>query len=158
MMQKFPITPEGFKAMDEELKHLKTVERGDVIRAIAEARAHGDLSENAEYSSAKEKQGFIEAKIRDLEARIAMAEVIDPAKLSGEVVKFGATVYVIDEETDTKAVFKIVSEYEADLNKGYISLTSPVAKALIGKARGASVEVTTPKGIKYYEIQDVKWV
>ena len=157
MTQRFPITPEGLKNMESELHHFKTVERPAVIKAIAEARAHGDLSENAEYSAAKEKQSFIEAKIKDLEARISGAHVIDISKLSGELVQFGATVSLTDEETGVPLKYKIVSEYEANFEKGHISHTSPVAKALIGKEIGASIEVSTPKGFKYYEIVAVEF-
>lgn len=157
MSQRFPITPEGYKKMEKELQHFKSVERPATIRAIAEARAHGDLSENAEYSAAKEKQSFIEAKIADLEAKIAGAHVIDIAKLKGENVQFGATVSLIDEDTNVPLKYKIVSEYEADFEKGHISHTSPVAKALLGKAVGTSIEVSTPKGFKYYEIVAVEF-
>lgn len=156
-MDKFPITADGFKAMEVELKHLKTVERVNVIKAIAEARAHGDLSENAEYSAAREKQSFIEGRILEIEGRIAGAEVIDVSKLSGDQVKFGATVVLVDEDTEEKVTYQIVGEYEADLKKGRLSLVAPISRALIGKKKGASVEVTTPKGAKSYEIVEVKF-
>lgn len=156
-MDKFPITADGFKAMEVELKHLKTVERVSVIKAIAEARAHGDLSENAEYSAAREKQSFIEGRILEIEGRIAGAEVIDVSKLSGDQVKFGATVMLVDEDTEEKVTYQIVGEYEADLKKGKLSLVAPISRALIGKKKGDSVEVTTPKGAKSYEIVEVRF-
>lgn len=156
-MEKFPITAEGFKAMEVELKHLKTIERPNVIKAIAEARAHGDLSENAEYSAAREKQSFIEGRVLEIEGRIAGAEVIDVSKLSGDVVKFGATVLLVDEDTNDKVTYQIVGEYESDFSKGKLSLLAPISRALIGKQKGASVEVTTPKGTKSYEILEVKF-
>lgn len=138
--------------MEAELQRLKTVDRPTIITAIADARAHGDLSENAEYHAAKEKQGFIEAKISDLEARVARAQVINIEDVKSEVVQFGASVTVVDEETDEETIFKIVGEYEADIAKKHISVSSPVAMALIGKRIGESIEVNTPKGIIYYEI------
>lgn len=156
-MEKFPITASGFQAMEEDLKNLKTVERPNVIKAIAEARAHGDLSENAEYSAAREKQSFIEGRILELEGRIAGAEVIDVSKLGGDQVKFGATVVLVDEDTEEKVTYQIVGEYEADLKKGRLSLVAPISRALIGKKKGDSVEVTTPKGSKSYEIVEVKF-
>jgi transcription elongation factor GreA len=156
-MEKFPITSQGFAAMEAELKQLKTVERPNVIKAIAEARAHGDLSENAEYTAAREKQSFIEGKILELEGRIAGAELIDVSKLSGDVVKFGAIVRLIDEETEEEVTYQIVGEYEADLKQGKLSVTAPISRALIGKKKGDSVEVTTPKGSKFYEIVAVSF-
>jgi transcription elongation factor GreA len=156
-MDKFPITAKGFAAMEVEVKTLKTVERPNVIKAIAEARAHGDLSENAEYTAAREKQSFIEGRILELEGRIAGAEVIDVAKLSGDTVKFGASVVLMDEDTEEKVTYQIVGEYEADLKKGLLSITAPISRALIGKNKGDSVEVTTPKGSKSYEILEVKF-
>lgn len=150
--KRFPITPEGYKRMEAELQRLKTVDRPSIITAIADARAHGDLSENAEYHAAKEKQGFIEAKISDLEARVARAHVINIEDVKSEVVQFGASVKVVDEETDEETTFKIVGEYEADISKKHISVSSPVAMALMGKRIGESIEVNTPKGIIYYEI------
>jgi transcription elongation factor GreA len=155
---KFPITPEGYERLNQELHKLKTVERPAVITAIAEARAHGDLSENAEYSAAREKQGFIEAKIADLESKLSRAEVIDIKDLSGDKIVFGATVTLVDEETDEEMVYKIVSDFEADIAKGAISIFSPVAKALLGKFKGDSIEVHTPKGIKYYEVLNVAFI
>lgn len=151
-MEKFPITAEGFAKMEAELKHRKSVERPAIIEAIAEARAHGDLSENAEYHAAREKQSFNEGYIKDLEDKISRAEVIDPKTLSGNVVKFGATVTVVDEDTEEEKTYQIVGEYEANLEKGKISIVSPIARALIGKKQGDSIEVNTPKGEKGYEV------
>ena len=151
--ERIPITPQGYQKLSEELAHLKGVERPAVIHAIAEARAHGDLSENAEYSAAREKQGFIEAKISDLESRIARAEIIDIKALSGEKrIKFGARVTLLNEENDQEVKYQVVGEYEADLNSGLISISSPLAKALLGKSVGDQIEVCTPKGIKYYDV------
>ncbi|CAK6537926.1 MAG: transcription elongation factor GreA [Candidatus Midichloria mitochondrii] len=150
--ERIPITPKGYQRLLEELTHLKSIERPAVIVAIAEARAHGDLSENAEYSAAREKQGFIEAKIADLESRIARAEVIDVKELTGSQIKFGATVTLLNEENDSEVEYQIVGEYEADLNSGLISISSPLAKALLGKSVGDQIEVATPKGIKYYDV------
>jgi transcription elongation factor GreA len=156
-MERFPITAEGFARMEVELKHLKSVERPEIIKAIAEARAHGDLSENAEYSAAKEKQSFIEGRIQDLEARVSRAEIIDVAALSGDTVKFGATVKLIDEDTEDAVTYQIVGEYEADLKQGKLALNAPIARALIGKSVGDRIEVNTPKGVKYYEIETVSF-
>lgn len=156
-MEKFPITRNGFAAMEAELKSLKTVERPNVIKAIAEARAHGDLSENAEYTAAREKQSFIEGRILEIEGRIAGAEVIDVASLSGDQVKFGATVVLIDDDSGEEVTYQIVGEYEADIKQGLLSLTAPISRALIGKKVGDNVEVTTPKGGKSYEIVEVKF-
>ena len=156
-MEKIPTTAAGYSQMEAELKNLKNVERPNVIKAIAEARAHGDLSENAEYSAAREKQSFIEGRIQDLEARISRAEVIDVKSLSGDVIMFGATITLVDEETDEESTYQIVGEYEADLKTGKISITSPIARGLIGKKQGVSVEINTPKGQKYYEILSVKY-
>jgi len=152
------MTVEGYKALDEELKRLKTVERPAVIAAIAEARAHGDLSENAEYHAAKERQGWIEGTIADIEDRMARAQVIDVSKLSGTQVKFGATVSVVDEDTEEEARYQIVGEHEADVKSGRVSITSPIARAIIGKETGDVVEVMTPGGGKSYEITKVEWV
>lgn len=154
-MEKFPITPTGYERLVEELKHLKTVERPAIIEAIATARELGDLSENAEYHAAREKQAFAEGRIIELEDKMARAEIIDPAEFSGDVVRFGATVRVVDEDSDEEMEYQIVGEYEADLNAGRISLTSPFARALIGKKTGDSVEVKTPKGHKSLEILEV---
>ncbi|RZI45157.1 transcription elongation factor GreA [Rickettsiales endosymbiont of Peranema trichophorum] len=157
-MDKFPITIAGYEKLCEELHRMKFVERPSVVAAIAEARAHGDLSENAEYSAAKEKQGFIEAKISDLEDKFARAEVIDTRTLTGQSVVFGATVRLVDEDTEKEVVYKIVSDYEAEPTSGCISFSSPIAKAMIGKKSGDSVEVVSPRGIRYYQILDVKFV
>ena len=156
-MDKFPITASGFKAMEAELKNLKTVERPEIIKAIAEARGHGDLKENAEYHAAKEKQSFIEGRIMELQGRIAGADVIDVAALTGDQIKFGATVKLIDEDTEEKVVYQIVGEYEADIKKNMLSNTAPISRALMGKKKGDSVEVKTPKGSKNYEIVEVKF-
>ncbi len=158
MPDKFPITPEGYEKLNQELTKLKSVERPAVISAIAEARAHGDLSENAEYSAAREKQGFIEAKIADLDSKLSRAEIIDIKALSGDKVVFGATVTLIDEDTEEEVIYKIVSDFEADISRGAISFSSPVAKALLGKSKGEIIEVYTPKGLKYYELLDVKFI
>lgn len=155
-MDKILMTKSGFQQLDEELKHLKTVERPAIIKAIAEAREHGDLSENAEYHSAKEKQSFIEGRIKELEGAISLADVIDPGKLSGPV-KFGATVQLVDEDTDEEKTFQIVGEYEADIEKGLLNIKSPLARALIGKDEGDSVEVRTPGGEKAYEILEIRY-
>jgi transcription elongation factor GreA len=151
-MNKVPMTTGGFNRLQEELKRLKTVDRPAIIRQIAEAREHGDLSENAEYHAARERQGFIEGRVLELEDKIARAEVIDVGKLSGKIVKFGATVTLADEETDEEQKFQIVGEDEADVSEGRLSVTSPLARALIGKGKGESVEVSTPRGAKSYEV------
>ncbi|WP_439551707.1 transcription elongation factor GreA [Falsiroseomonas sp.] len=157
-MQKFPMTAEGLARLEEELRQLKAEERPAVIRAIAEARAHGDLSENAEYHAAREKQSFIEGRIAELESVIPSAEVIDTSKLSGNQVRFGAHVTVVDEETDGEKTYRIVGQHEADMKKGTISISSPLAKALIGKKVGDSVEVPAPGGARVYEIANVRFV
>jgi transcription elongation factor GreA len=157
-MEKVPMTAEGYQALDEELKRLKTIERPAVIAAIGEARLHGDLSENAEYHAAKDRQGWIEGQIADIEDRMARAQVIDVSKLSGKQVKFGATVSLIDEDTEEEARYQIVGEHEADVKRGKVSVTSPIARAIIGKESGDLVEVTTPGGVKAYEITKVEWV
>ncbi|MFQ5763410.1 MAG: transcription elongation factor GreA [Rhodospirillales bacterium] len=154
-MEKVPMTADGLKALEDELRRLKNEERPAISKAIGAAREHGDIAENAEYHAAKERQGFIEARLKELEGVVSHAEVIDPSKLSGEVVKFGATVMVADEETDEESTYQIVGSHEADAGGGSISITSPMAKALIGKTIGDSVEVTTPKGPKSYEIVEV---
>ena len=156
-MEKIPMTAEDHAALDAELKRLKTDERPSVIGAISEARSHGDLSENAEYHAAKERQSYIEGRIAELEDKLARAQVIDVSKLSGTNVKFGATVTVIDEDTDHKAAYKIVGEDEADVKLGKISITSPIARAMIGKEEGDVVEVAAPGGSKSYEIVAVTW-
>lgn len=157
-MLKFPITKKGLEKLEQEIKYLKHVERPNIIQAIATAREFGDLSENAEYHAARERQSFVEGRIIELEDKLARAEVIDIAKLSGKNVKFGATVTLIDDETDEELVYQIVGEYEADLAKKRISIMSPIAKALIGKTIGDIVEVVTPKGAKSYEIIDVEYM
>lgn len=151
------MTRGGYAVLDEELKQLKSVERPAIIRAIAEAREHGDLSENAEYHSAREKQSFIEGRIKELEAILSLAEVIDPTRLSGPV-KFGATVTLVDEETDEEKVYQIVGEVEANLERGLLNMRSPLARALIGKEEGDSVEVRTPGGARNYEILAVRYI
>jgi transcription elongation factor GreA len=156
-IEKVPMTAEGHSAMMDEIKHLKSVERPRIIKAIEEARSHGDLSENAEYHAAKEQQGWIEARVAELEDKISRAEVIDISKLSGETVTFGAKVTLIDEETEAKVAYQIVGEFEADVKKGKISVSSPIARAIIGKRKGDSVEVSTPGGGKSYEIARVAW-
>jgi transcription elongation factor GreA len=156
-MEKVPMTAGGYQSLDEELKRLKTQERPTAIAAIAEARTHGDLSENAEYHAAKEQQSHNEGRIAELEDKLARAEVIDVSKLSGDTVKFGATVTLIDEDTDKKAVWQIVGEPEADAKAGKISIASPLARALVGKKKGANVEVVTPGGAKAYEVVKVEW-
>ncbi len=157
-MEKFPITATGYQALQDEFKQRTSKERPRIVAAIAEARAHGDLSENAEYHAAKEQQGMNEAKITELEDRIQRAEVIDPAKLSGDTVKFGATVTLIDEETEEEKIYQIVGESEAAVREGRISITSPIARALISKAEGDVVEVAAPGGAKSYEIVKVAYV
>ena len=152
------MTAEGYQALDEELKRLKTVERPSVIAAIAEARAHGDLSENAEYHAAKDRQGWIEGRIAEIEDKMARAQVIDVSKLSGGQVKFGATVSVVDEDTEEESRYQIVGEHEADVKSGRISVTSPLSRSMIGKEVGDVVEVNTPGGVKSYEILKVEWV
>ena len=155
-MEKIPLTRAGFDKIDAELKHLKSVERPAIIQAIAEARALGDLSENAEYHSAKEKQSFIEGRIKELEGVLSLAEVIDPTKLSG-TIKFGATVELVDEDTDEERKYQIVGEYEADLENGKLNIKSPLARGLIGKDEGDSVEVRTPGGLRSYEILSITY-
>jgi transcription elongation factor GreA len=157
-MDKVPMTGEGYQALDDELKRLKTQERPTVIAAISEARTHGDLSENAEYHAAKERQGWIEGRIAVIEDQIARAQIIDVSKLSGDQVKFGATVSVVDEDTEESARYQIVGEHEADVRSGKISIASPIARAMIGKEIGDVVEVNTPGGVKAYEITKVEWV
>ncbi|HEX9446629.1 MAG TPA: transcription elongation factor GreA [Dongiaceae bacterium] len=154
-MSKIPMTAEGFVRLEDELRHLKSVERPAIIRAIAEAREHGDLSENAEYHAARERQSFIEGRVMELEDKISRAEIIDVSKLSGKQVKFGATVTVIDEDTDEKTVYQIVGEDEADIKAKRLAITAPLARALVGKSVGDTVEVTTPGGSKSYEIAKV---
>ena len=152
------MTGEGYRVLDEELKRLKTQERPSVIASIAEARSHGDLSENAEYHAAKERQGWIEGRIAEIEDKMARAQVIDVSKLSGAQVKFGATVTVVDEDTEDEARYQIVGEHEADVKSGRLSLTSPLARGMMGKEMGDVVEVSTPSGVKAYEILKIEWV
>ncbi|MFN6953571.1 MAG: transcription elongation factor GreA [Acetobacteraceae bacterium] len=154
-MQKFPMTAEGLARLEEELRQLKSEERPAIIRAIAEARAHGDLSENAEYHAARERQSFIEGRIAELESIIPSVEVIDTSRFSGDQVRFGATVTIIDEETEEEKTYRIVGAYEADMKQGSISLSSPLAKALLGKKVGDSVEVPAPGGARSVEITAV---
>lgn len=154
-MDKYPLTKDGFAALEQELKNLKGVERPNIIAAIAEARSHGDLSENAEYSAAKEKQSFIEGRIQELEVVVSRAQVIDPAQVKGSVIRFGATVVLADEATDEEKTYQIVGDYEADIEKNKISLSSPLAKALIGKEAGDEVIYMAPGGRKSFEIVDV---
>jgi transcription elongation factor GreA len=154
-MEKVPMTAEGYQALDEELKRLKTVERPAVIAAIGEARQHGDLSENAEYHAAKERQGWIETRVLELEDKLRRAEVIDVSKLSGDKVKFGATVVLADEDSGEESTYQIVGADEADIKSGLLSITAPLARALVGKAAGDNVEVSTPGGAKAYEIVSV---
>lgn len=156
-MQKIPMTAEGHRALDEELKHLKSVERPAVIQAISEAREHGDLSENAEYHAAKERQGWIEGRVQELEDKLARAQIIDTSKMSGDTVKFGATVTIVDEDTDQESTYKIVGDDEADVKSGKISLSSPIARSMINKEVGDVVEVNAPGGVKSYEILKVEW-
>lgn len=157
MVEKVPMTQAGFDALEEELKKRQSADRPRIVEAIAEARAHGDLSENAEYHAAKEAQSHNEGRIAELEDQIARADIIDVSKLSGDTIKFGATVTLIDEDTDKKAIWQIVGESEADAKKGRISIASPLARALIGKKKGTSVEVVAPGGAKAYEITKVDW-
>ena len=157
-MQKFPMTAPGLVALEEELRHLKSVERPAIIRAIAEARAHGDLSENAEYHAARERQSFTEGRIAELEEITSAAEVIDPASLSGDTVKFGATIRLIDEDTETEVTYQIVGMHEADVKRARLSITSPLAKALISKRVGDTVAVPAPGGDRSYEILNILYV
>ncbi len=157
-MEKVHMTPQGYQVLEDELKNLKFVERPNVIAAISEARSHGDLSENAEYHYAKEKQGFIEGRIKELESKLSRAEVIDITKLSGSNVKFGATVDIYDTSTEEEITYKIVGIDEADVKKGLLSMDSPLARSLIGKEKGDEVTLRTPSGEKIYEIVDIKYV
>lgn len=151
------MTQAGYEALDAELKRLKTVERPRIIQAIAEARSHGDLSENAEYHAAKEQQGLNESRVAELEEKLGRAEVIDTSKLSGDHIMFGASVTLVDADTDEKKVYRIVGEYEADVKEGKISINSPIARSLIGKSKGDTVEVSTPGGGKSYEVLRIKY-
>ncbi|MBT9474092.1 MAG: transcription elongation factor GreA [Pseudomonadota bacterium] len=157
-MDKVPMTSQGYRALDEDLKRLKTIERPAVTVAIGEARLHGDLKENAEYHAAKDRQGWIEGQIVQIGDMIARAQVIDVTKLSGSQIKFGATVSMIDQDTEEPARYQIVGEHEADVKAGRVSITSPIARAMIGKESGDLVEVTSPGGLKAYEITKVEWI
>ena len=156
-MEKIPMTAAGYTVLETELKHRQQVERPRIIQQITEARTHGDLSENAEYHAAKESQSLNEGRIAELEDKLARAEVIDVSKLSGETIKFGATVTLVDEDTDKKHVWQIVGEPEANAKEGKISITSPIARALINKRKGENVEVNAPGGAKAYEITKIEW-
>ncbi|MBI6629565.1 transcription elongation factor GreA [Pontibaca salina] len=155
-MEKIPMTPKGYSALESELKHLKSVERPAIISAISEARDHGDLSENAEYHSAREKQSFVEGRITELEGVLSRADIIDPAKLSGPI-KFGAKVTLADEDTDEEKTWQIVGEHEANIENGLLNIRSPIARALIGKEEGDSVEVRTPGGERSYEVLKIDY-
>lgn len=157
-MERIPMTASGFKALEEEVNKLKNVERHAIVKMISEARAHGDLSENAEYHAAKERQAFIEGRVIELEDLLGRADVIDVSRLSGASVKFGATVTLIDEDSNQKRKYQIVGDHEADAKKGRISISSPIARALIGKAKGDTVEVAAPGGARSYEILKVEFV
>jgi transcription elongation factor GreA len=153
--KKVPMTTKGYQRLHEELRHLKTVERPQVVESIAQAREHGDLSENAEYHAARERQGFIEGRIAELEYKLGMAEVIDVSILSGSDIKFGASVSLIDDDTDESSSYQLVGSDESDVRKGFLSITSPLAKALIGKTIGDSIEVNVPSGTKVYTVTHV---
>jgi len=157
-MERIPMTADGYKSLEAEVNELKSVERPSIIKMIAEARAHGDLSENAEYHAAKERQAFVEGRVIELEDMIGRADVIDVSRLSGSSVKFGATVTMVDEDTDQKRKYQIVGDHEADATKGRISISSPIARALIGKSKGDTVEVAAPGGARSYEILKVEFV
>lgn len=156
-MEKVPMTPTGYAGLEEELKKLKSIDRPEIIKAIAEAREHGDLSENAEYHSARERQSFIEGRALEIEGLISRADVIDPAKLSGNTIKFGAVVKLVDEDTDEEKSYQIVGEVEANIEAGLLNIKSPLARALIGKEVGDSVEVSTPSGGRCYEVLEIKF-
>ena len=156
-MEKVPMTLEGYNSLEAELKRLKTTERPDVIKAIAAAREHGDLSENAEYHAARERQAFIEGRVGIIEDLLSRSEVIDVSAITGKIIKFGAVVKVADEDTEETTTYQIVGEHEADIKAGKLSITSPMARAMISKTNGDSIEVTTPGGIKSYEIISVKY-
>ena len=156
-MDKIPMTAAGYTLLEQELKHCQQVERPRIIQQITDARSHGDLSENAEYHAAKETQSHNEGRIAELEDKLARAEVIDVSKLSGDTIKFGATVTLIDEDTDEKKIWQLVGEPEADAKKGKISIASPLARALLGKKKGSNIEVVAPGGAKAYEVVKVEW-
>lgn len=151
------MTAIGYARLEKELKQLKSVERPAIIEAISEARAHGDLKENAEYHAAKEKQSFIEGRLQELDAVLSRAEVIDVVALSGETIKFGATVKLVDEDSEEEITYQVVGDYEADINRNLISTSAPIGRALIGKKQGASVEVITPKGTRFYEVLEIEF-
>lgn len=155
MTEKIPMTLSGFERLEEELRHLKSSERPAIVKAIAEAREHGDLSENAEYHAARERQSFVEGRIQELEDKISRADVIDVSKLSGKIIKFGATVTLIDEDSDEEVRYQIVGQDESDIKEGRLSITAPLARALIGKTMKDTVEVSTPGGSKSYEVVKV---
>lgn len=154
-MEKIPMTSQGFQKLQDELKRLKTIERPSVIQAIADARELGDLSENAEYHAARERQGFIEGRISELEDKISRADVIDISKISGDTVKFGAHIKLVDEDTEEEVSYQIVGADESDIDKGLLSIASPLARAIIGKKKGDSIEFSTPRGKKFYEVLKV---
>ena len=156
-MDQIPVTKQGFETLEAELKDRISVQRPKIVDDIATAREHGDLSENAEYHAAREQQSFNEGRIQELEAVVGRAQVIDPAELSGDTVKFGASVTIVDEETDEESTYQIVGDYEADLESGKISISSPIARGLIGKSEGDSVVIKTPKGAGDYEILKVEY-
>jgi transcription elongation factor GreA len=156
-MEMLPITVEGYAQLEKDLYQLRSVERPRIIQQISEARAHGDLSENAEYHAAKEAQGMNEARVSDLEDKLSRADIIDVSKLSGTKIKFGATVQLADEDTGDKVKYKIVGETEANVKEGRISIASPIARAMIGKSKGETCEVTTPKGQRSYEVLKIEW-
>ena len=158
MSRKIPMTAEGYARLEEELRELRSTVRPDVIRAIAEAREHGDLSENAEYHAARDRQSFIEGRMAELEDKLARAEVIDVSKLTGDTVKFGATVTLVDEDTDEEITYQLVGEHEADVKNGKLAITAPIARAIVGKSIGDQVEVDTPKGHKAFEILKIAFV
>lgn len=158
MSRKIPMTAEGYARLEEELRELRSTARPDVIRAIAEAREHGDLSENAEYHAARDRQSFIEGRMAELEDKLARAEVIDVSKLTGDTVKFGATVTLVDEDTDEEITYQLVGEHEADVKNGKLAITAPIARAIVGKSIGDQVEVDTPKGHKAFEILKIAFV
>ncbi len=156
-MEKIPITSDGKLKVEDELKNLKTIERPRIINSIAEARAHGDLSENAQYHAAKDRQGMIEARISELESKIGLADVIDISNLSSDRIQFGAIVTIVDEETDTESTYQLVGADESDVNKGLLSISSPLARALIGKKNGDAIEIDTPGGRRNYEILSITY-
>ncbi len=158
MEKKIPMTQQGYNKLEEELRHLKNVERPTVIKAIADAREHGDLSENAEYHAARERQGFIEGRISELEDKTSRADIIDPSKISGDQVKFGATVTLLDEDNGETVTYQVVGSDESDIKQGFLSITSPLARALIGKSVKDSIEVITPNGSKAYSIKKIEFI